>query len=162
MRHPNQRGSAMLITLIALGVLLILVVGAISFSGSNRAAAAATSRGETVSACAQTARKYMLSQLKMASFEPQMVEFTEKIPDGPTAAEQSTIDTNHYGGTAGNPVKIIAVSSEYFGGSQDDVRDVANVITRRGSGSAFWKAVVRCEDPQGRESEVEFVFRRSL
>ncbi|HET9451110.1 MAG TPA: hypothetical protein VFO83_09525, partial [Aggregicoccus sp.] len=59
------RGSALLITLIAMGVLGVLVVGALQFTGTNRAAAVAKMRGDRVSACAETARRYLLSRLRV-------------------------------------------------------------------------------------------------
>lgn len=60
----RQRGFSLLTVLVVLMVMLLLVAGALSFTGQEVAGAAQHVRRETMSACATAARNYIMSQIR--------------------------------------------------------------------------------------------------
>jgi hypothetical protein len=160
-----RHGSALLMTLIALLILTVLVLGAIEFTGRNQSAAVAKGRGERMEACAQTARRYLLSRLSAANLSVPIGELRleQTLMDEVAASERSVMRTGHYGTTAAVPtaaqLPATAVSS-----SSRQVRDLANTApTSTLLGASYYRVVMMCEEPgTGRASEVEFVFRYGL
>jgi hypothetical protein len=168
----NARGNALLVTMIALAVLLVLSVGAIRFTGTNREAAAAKTRGDQVSACASTARKYLLSRMRVFGSQPTQLKLvSEKLLDDAVTTKQSTLDTAHYGQVEttgpGNAKSIAVVEASAFAAASRQVRDLANTSPTSGTlGGQYYRVVVKCAEPGNagntRESEVEFLFRYGI
>ncbi|MCP3138956.1 hypothetical protein [Pyxidicoccus xibeiensis] len=163
-RYAPSRGSALVITLIALAVLLTMVVGVITFTGRNQAAAVAQMRGERVEACAETARQYVLSRLKAhGAFATRPIDVTlqEKLPDDQEEADRTIMRTSHLGSAHapdGGPTTA-ELDSNSFGGANKLVSDATNTL-RKGTGTGgFYRVVVMCDEPGGRQAETEFVFR---
>ena len=63
--RTSQRGAALIMVMIVVVVLTLLVAGSIAFTGSERSAAIAQTRSETMSGCAQGARNLFLSNLRV-------------------------------------------------------------------------------------------------
>jgi hypothetical protein len=172
MRRTLRRGNALLVTMIALAVLLVLSVGAIRFTGTNREAAAAKTRGDQVSACAQTARKYLLSRMRVYGNQATQVKLvSETLLDDATATKRSVIDTAHYGkvqsptGSTADSTAVVEASA--FAAASRQVRDLANTSPTSGTlGGQYYRVVVKCAEPGNagtmRESEVEFLFRYGI
>jgi hypothetical protein len=158
----NRRGSALLVAMIALAVLMIMVVGAITFTGSNREGAAAKARGDRVAACADTAKRYLLSRLRTFNVPVTGLVLNDTLPDT-TDPNPSRLLTAHYGQTTGSPATIVAISAGQFGTSGSQVRDVANAAPASGIlGGQYYRVVVKCRETATRESELEFVFRHGI
>lgn len=165
MTHPSvQRGSALLIALIALVVLSVLVLGAIEFTGRNQAAAVAKGRGDRMEACAETARRYLLSRLRAfdANVPVQTLTLEEKLLDDTSPALRTTLRTGHYGDATKQPT-VALLPANAISGSIKQVRDLANSAPQSTTlGGSYYRVVMTCRESSGREVETEFVFRFGL
>jgi hypothetical protein len=163
-RHPGSRGSALLFTLIALIVLTLLVLGAIEFTGRNREGAVAKGRGDRLEACAETARRYLLSRLRVfdAKVPVQQLVLDEVLLDEVKTSERTRIRTGHYGGASAEAV-VARLPAGAVGDSIRQVRDVANTLPDSTTlGGSYYRVVMTCQEPGGHEVETEFVFRFGL
>lgn len=160
MRAP--RGNVLLFTLIAVAVLLVVVVGAIRFTGQNREAAAAKRVGDERSACAEVARQYFLSRLQLYGVPvTSLPAMDERLPDAPVVADRTRVMTGHYG-EANAGITLSSVEAAAFSEAAAGVREVGNSIVKSGTLGQFYRVVAKCRDDAGRESETEFVFRYGL
>lgn len=164
-----------MVTMIALAVLMVLVVGAIRFTGTNREAAVAKLRGDRMGACADTARRYLLSRLRLygvsvtdLKLDPAANTTWAFLPDDAVASKQSRIGAGHYDEDLTiAPSSIVLLPSTGFGAGANQIRDLANAAPGSGTlGGQYYRAVVKCQEAGAlgvaRESEVEFVFRYGL
>lgn len=160
LKKRAPRGNALMLTLIAIAVLMMLVGGAIQFTNYNREATAEKLRGDRVGACADAARRHLLSRLKLfrATSELQILDTT--LIDDPDPSARSQLMTGHYGGEAENTV--LSVSAASMGAATKQARDVANTVSGGTLGGQYYRVVVKCHESAGRESEVEFLFRYGL
>ena len=156
MRRPNSRGAILIATMVMLIVLLVLVVGAIAFTGKNREAAAGRMRAEELHACAEAARKHLLSRLRLFNVPVRSIVLDTQIPTGDGQSMQ--IMTGHYGDTTAQPT-IVELSAATVVGTNSAPDDEANVSRGQTTGGQFYGAVVKCRDAAGREAELEFAFR---
>lgn len=157
-----RRGSALLVTLIALAVLMVIVVATIQFTGDNRTAASAKIAGDETAACAEVARRYLLSQLRTYGVSISSLTFDERLADDATLADRSRIMSAHYSAVAAAPT-IVTVSSDTVGGAAKQLRDMSNAAPSSTTiGGQYYRVVVLCRQSGGRESELEFVFRHGL
>lgn len=157
---PAARGSALLITLIAMSVLGVLVVGAIRFTGTNRAAAVAKMRGDRVAACAETARRYLLSRLRVYGVDVTSLTLEQTLMDDEVAARRSTMTTTHYD-EPNAQATVVAVAASSVSSSRGQARDLANRLVQPTLGGAYYRVVVMCKE-EHRSSELEFLFRYGL
>lgn len=167
-RPSTPRGNALITTLIAVAVLMILVVGAIQFTNSNREASAEKLRGDRVGACADAARRHLLARLKLLGSLNELTEFNVTLIDDPDAAARSTMVAKHYSsdtstGTVNNPT-VVSVSSVAMGAANKQARDMSNITTGSNGtlGGGYYRVVLKCKESSSRESEVEFLFRYGL
>ncbi len=162
-RKRIPRGNALMVTLIAVAVLMVLVVGAIQFTNYNREATAEKLRGDRISACADAARRHLLSRLRLFRMGGELTLETELIDD-PDPSSRSTMITGHYGNPTAEPT-VVEVSSKAMGAAARQARDISNAAVSSGAlGGQYYRVVVKCQEPgaaggTGRESEVEFLFR---
>jgi hypothetical protein len=63
---PNPRGMALVMAMIVVVLITLLVAGAISFTGTERAASEVQTQEDGMSSCAQAARNLFLSKVKMS------------------------------------------------------------------------------------------------
>ena len=158
-----QRGSSLIVALIAIGVLMVLVVAAIQFTGINREGAVAKLRSDELAACAESAKRMLISQLQdpTASLTGQAYEF--ELPDRPTNTERTKAYTGHYGEEDGGFGSITAMSGSSIAASSRLARDLSNAApTQTSFGGIPYRVVMKCKDARGRESEIEFVFRYGI
>ncbi|HYO59487.1 hypothetical protein [Archangium sp.] len=162
LRTRVLRGNALLMTLVAMGVLMLLVGGAIQFTNYNREATSEKLRGDRVSACADAARRHMLSRLKLFSASTAFQLLDTKLIDDPDPQARSRLVTGHYGTQA--QATVVSVNPVQMGASDRQVRDIANTAPAGGGflGGQYYRVVVKCQESSGRESEVEFLFRYGL
>jgi len=153
----RRRGNALMITLIALAVLLMLVAAAIQFTGTNQEAAIAKSRSDEVRACADVARKMLLGKLRTFGVAVADLKINNvAVPD------QQTVITAHYDQTTTQPV-IVNVDAASMSAAKNQVRDVSNVLAATTLGGQYYRVVVTCRNPSNNtQSEVEFTFRHGL
>jgi len=161
------RGNALLMTLIAISVLMLLVSGAIQFTNYNREATAEKLRGDRVGACADAARRHLLSRLKLMS-SPLLRTFQAELIDDPNKTARSVMRTGHYGEPAPKPEEdnsVAIVDARLMGEGGEQARDIANIAPSGDGtlGGKYYRVVVKCrEKASQRESEVEFLFRYGL
>lgn len=156
------RGNALMMTLIALAVLLMLVSAAIQFTGTNREAAIAMSRSDEMKACATVARRVLLSKLRTSNISPATLELNTVIPSSTVVAEQNQVVSAHFDSTIPEPV-IVKLDSRSFGASRGQVREMANTIGPPTMGGSYYRVVVTCRHPiSNSQSELEFTFRHGL
>ena len=158
------RGNALLITVILVAVLMVLVVGAIRFTGTNRVSAGSKLSADRVAACADVARRTLLSKLRVFGVPIKGLVLNETIPDAVATGDRSTVMTAHYGASAPTAT-IVDINSGSMSASAASVRGMGNVAP--GSltlGGQYFRVVVKCAEaaPSTREAEVEFVFRYGI
>lgn len=159
MNHSSRRGSALLIALIAIGVLMVLVVAAIQFTGTNREGAVAKLRADELAACAESAKRLVFNQIGTASTSLHGSTFRFELPDRVTASERTVIVSGHYGDADGGAI-LEQVAASVIGSNNRGARDLANSLPMSASsGGLPYKTMVTCRDRVGREAEVEFLFR---
>ncbi|ATB35657.1 hypothetical protein CYFUS_001071 [Cystobacter fuscus] len=160
------RGNALMLTVIAMAVLLLLVVGAIQFSNYNREASAEKLRGDRVGACADAARRHLLSRLKLFRATNELQILDTKLIDDPDPSARTRIMTGHYNDTAADIAQatVVGVDPVFMGASGRQAREIANTVPASGGfmGGQYYRVVVKCKETSGRESEVEFLFRYGL
>jgi hypothetical protein len=160
------RGNALLISLIAVAVLMVMVAGAIQFTNYNREAAVERVRGDRLASCADAARRHLLARLKLFR-TPGTLTLESQLLDDAEASKRSKLMTGHYG-DSGAKATVVQVSPAAMGAASRQVRDIANVAPSGGTlGGQYYRVVVKCQEASassapGAESEVEFVFRYGL
>lgn len=157
------RGNALMMTLIAISVLTLLVCGAIQFTNYNREATAEKLRGDRVSACADAARRHLLSRLKLLN-NPSLKFFKAELIDDPDPEARSVMKTGHYDPQPMVDNSVAVVSARLMGEGDNQARDIANIAPSGDGtlGGKYYRVVVKCQEASGRESEVEFLFRYGL
>ncbi|PTL80274.1 hypothetical protein [Vitiosangium sp. GDMCC 1.1324] len=152
-----------MLTIIANLVLMVLVVGAIQFTTTNRQASTEKLRGDGISACTDVARRHLLSRLKLYGPSSIFQLMDTKLIDDPDPQARTSMMTGHYGSADAQPT-VVLVSPEQMGASDRQVRDVVNIAPAGGGflGGQYYRVVVKCQEGSGRESEVEFLFRYGL
>lgn len=159
----SSRGNVLMVVMIAIAVLMVMVVGAIQFTGTNREAAVANMKASASSACAETARRYLLSRLTLFGLPVTDITLAnEALPEAPN--ERHTISTAHYGESVDGGVKTVAiVEASAIGSSRNQIRDLSNAAPAGTTlGGAYYRVVVKCVESNNRESELEFLFRYGL
>ncbi|HVE87756.1 MAG TPA: hypothetical protein VND93_33090 [Myxococcales bacterium] len=157
------RGNVLMVVLIALAVLMVMVVGAIQFTGTNREAAVSNMKAGASTACAETARRYLLSRLNLFGVPvTDLVLADEKLPEANN--EVHRVSTAHYGESVDAGVKSIAVvDAASLGTSRSQIRDLSNAAPAGTTlGGSYYRVVVKCTENNNRESELEFLFRYGL
>lgn len=160
----TRRGNALMMVLISLAILMMLVAGAIQFTGTNRQAAMAQSRGAELQACAITGRKMLLSRLRTYGISADSLTLDTVIPDSQNTADQTQVRLGHLDFDGGSPPQVVVeLTAGSMGASGRQVRDVANIIGDTTMGGRYWRVVVSCKNPvTNAQSEVEFTFRHGL
>jgi hypothetical protein len=170
----SNRGSVMIFAVAAVAILLLMVVAVVKWSGGAGQAVTAKVSGDRMDACAQAARRYLLSQLSLNGVNATEVTIPAEgatgpvtIPDAVNAADQTRIYTGHYtespSGTPSAETTISLVSGGAMGASRQQVRDLTNALPGSSVlGGQYFRVVVKCRQSDNRESEYEFVFRYGM
>ncbi|QRN94842.1 hypothetical protein JRI60_37910 [Archangium violaceum] len=167
LKKRAPRGNALMLTVIAMAVLLLLVGGAIQFTNYNREASSEKLRGDRVGACADAARRHLLSRLKLFRATSELQILDTKLIDDPDPNARTRIMTGHYSASKTDTTAqatVVGVDPVLMGASGRQVRDIANTVPASGGfmGGQYYRVVVKCKETSGRESEVEFLFRYGL
>jgi len=167
-RPRAARGNALMLTLVALTVLMVLVGGAIQFTNRNREAATEKIRGERIGMCVDAARRHLLSRLSLQQVPTKSLElFSAQLIDDPTPEARTNMLTGHYGGDV--ETTVTTVDAVTMGAASGQAVTVGNVYRSSAIlGGQYYRVVVKCQEPSGnpatagRESEVEFLFRYGI
>lgn len=164
----STRGNSLMVTMISIAILMVLVVGAIRFTGTNRESAVNKLKADRMSSCAESARRFLITRLqasrvntsKLAQLGPGTPY--ARLPDDPVIGKRTIIAAAHYGE---DPLLVGTGAQIAKGPAAGDraVQDDANVIREINFGGAFFRVVIKCQEPGAsgseRESEIEFIFR---
>lgn len=164
--QPNTRGNALMVVMIALAVLLMLVVSAIEFTGTNNQAAIAKGRADEVQACATVARRVVLSRLKniggaAPAIDPMSLVIDTRdsgvvLPDGDWAL------TGHLDDQIAQ-LTVVQLNASAMGTSRNAVREMANTLGPTTLGGQYYRVAVTCHHKStNNKSELEFTFRFGL
>jgi hypothetical protein len=147
----NERGSALLISVVVVLVVTVLAVGAIRYGSREVAGAHAARKEAAVEACADAARSMLMSQWKLlgqTAFGDLEVLNVVLEPSTPTE-----LRGGHYADV--DTVQIVRIDDRTTGAMYS-----ANDLTNRiGEGVANYRVVVHCRQgrpPDARELEIEF------
>jgi hypothetical protein len=155
-----------MLTVVAMAVLLLLVGGAIQFTNYNREASSEKLRGDRIGACADAARRHLLSRLKLFRATSELQILDTKLIDDPDPDARTRIMTGHYADATTDTAQatVVGVDPVLMGASSRQVRDIANTVPATGGfmGGQYYRVVVKCRETSGPESEVEFLFRYGL
>jgi type II secretory pathway component PulK len=154
--NPRPRGMALVMAMIVVVLITLLVAGAISFTGTERAAAMSQTQDDVMSACVQAARNLFISRLNMLTPDTlKEVTFNENLQD-------TRLRTGHFRGA-------VALSAwEDVTSSMEDpnvnINDISSTVGTAGS-TRFYIVTAVCRetaDPSSPEREIEFMVRLGL
>jgi len=152
---PTPRGMALVMAMIVVVLITMLVAGAISFTGTERAASEVQAQEDTMSSCVQAARNLFISRMNMLDAEgPTRIVFNEDL-------RGTRLATGHF-------ARLNQVSATDVSGSMKDpnrdVQDISNTNTNRPT-TKFYTVTAVCretDDPTSPEREIEFMVRVGL
>ncbi len=161
-RRP-ERGSALLVAIIAVLVITVIGIGTIRFAGREVVGAYATSHEQALVACADAARQQLIAQFHLVGFDPSQLQALD-VPLGTRGSGgTTTAQGGHYDTPFANIVfdQVTPLPAKATGRSKP-VEDLTN-RSRPGFGSqAPYKIVARCVEANGRQLEVEFGLQYGL
>lgn len=160
---PNARGMALIMAMIVVVLITMLVAGAISFTGTELAAAEVQTQEASMSACVQAARNLFISRLQLKpSATPCAPGSTENclniIFDEDLRGTQLT--TGHLGDLASISARPAGALKDPMAGQEDD-----SMKTGESSGPSFYIVTAVCRDnlaPGTPEREIEFMVRTDI
>jgi Tfp pilus assembly protein PilX len=182
---PNPRGMALVMAMIVVVLITLLVAGAISFTGTERAASEIQTQQDTMSSCVQAARNLFLSQVKMSMQDEQEpppdaahpytpdplgrrvlpITFDEKLPtnlnspqnDPSVPPELMEVRTGHLGAVQSWSAKRVSALDDPLAQVNDDM-----LVVGPQRGPTFYTVSAVCRetaDPASPEREIEFMVR---
>ena len=155
---------ALVMSLLVVVLATLLVVGAITFTGTERNASVLQTREDSLSACTQAARNLFLARLRVLT--PGTVDQVRLAE----AYGQGLIISGHYTGTAAAPAPgaptlthVERLPANAVGASRGAARDISNTLGDAAEGAYWYSVTALCQEyPGGPEREVEFVIRVGL
>lgn len=155
LKIPTPRGMALVMAMIVVVLITLLVAGAISFTGTERAASEVQAEEDYMSSCVQAARNLFISRMNMLDAAgPSTIKFKEDLRGVKLA-------TGHFN-------RLEEVSATDVSGSMKDpnrdVQDISNTNTVKPT-TKFYTVTAVCketEDPTSPEREIEFMVRVGL
>jgi Tfp pilus assembly protein PilX len=160
---PNPRGMALVMAMIVVVLITLLVAGAISFTGTERAASEVQTQEDTMSSCVQAARNLFLSKLNtLDSTAPSKIIIEDDLPTKLGDELHTTkLRTGHLGTLAS--LSALDVSNAMKDPNRN-VNDISNQDTNTRK-TKFYTVTAVCretEDPASPEREIEFMVRVGL
>jgi hypothetical protein len=167
--HPNRirnpRGSTLVLAMVLLAVLSLIGVAAVALSAQERSNVAAKGKRDLQVACANAARMVVFAELARSGSQflasdsplPEVI-----LPDG------TKLSQAHYDTPAGLTVKqitpdvVIPVTSNPKAAGTADLTNTFEAVGANSATVQGYRVVARCEDPKGRQLEVEFVIAFAL
>jgi Tfp pilus assembly protein PilX len=164
----NQRGSALLMSMIVVMVIAAFGVAIVRFSSREVAGATAGRKEAAVTACAEAARALLMSQWKLLGVHGVSVRPLDVTLE---SASNTHIQGGHYDQTPGDPANWTASSQTWIKnvqvirldpltvGSSYQVNDLTNRVA---DSIQSYRVVVHCTQGDGRQAEVEFAVQYGL
>lgn len=160
----RSRGASLLTTLIVVGVLTLLVAGAVAFTGQERISASQYVRREVLAACVQSARNLTVSKLRASFAQGMNTDIKGEVDTGDFIMRTGHIDAPAGGGPGvseeGNGSRggmvSVNMANRVWGGAPNG---------EPGAGTGFgqlrvYRVVAHCTDKMTQaQSEVEFQVR---
>lgn len=177
--HRSERGYALILAMLVVVMATLLVVGAITFTGAERATASVRTHDARLSACLAAARNAAMSRMRLGTLSDDLSQasgsspltaldgFDLPVEENPAhPAERMRVTTGHL--DAGLPAVTVTgvtlIPGDFVGGSGGET-DLANrlgtsVGVLGGGSKATYQFSVLCREyPGGPERELDFVMR---
>ncbi len=176
---PHPRGMALVMAMIVIVLITLLVAGAISFTGTERAASEVQTEQDVMSACIQATRNLFLSKVNMsmqAIAEPPPdalhpytpdplgrkvlpITFEENLQESPDGG--MSLRTGHLGTVQSWSAKKVSVLEDPMAQVNDNMQ-----VTGESHVPTFYTVTAVCRedsnDPASPEREIEFMVRVGL
>ncbi|HYH94323.1 hypothetical protein [Hyalangium sp.] len=160
---PTPRGMALVMAMIVIVLMTLLVAGAISFTGTERAASEIQTQEDTMSSCVQAARNLFISKLVMLDKDsPAKISFDESFSVDPLHPNRGIkLRTGHFTGLTGGSAEDVS------GAMKDPNKGVNNMNQTEGVPlqPKFYRVTAVCRetnDQTSPEREIEFMVRVGL
>lgn len=157
----NQRGSALVMSVIVVLVIAVIGVAVVRFASREVAGATASRKTQALVACADAGRQVLLSQFKALGLSPVSLTALNLPLDANT-----NVVGGHYGEQGVQVTQVVNLPGTAFGPDPGTVQDISNRVMVTGGGGKPLKVIVHCQqggiggDPAtGRQLEVEFGVR---
>lgn len=157
----NQRGSALVMSVLVVLIIAIIGVAVVRFASREVAGATASRKAQALVACADAGRQVLLSQFKALGISPVSLTALNLPLDAST-----NVVGGHYGEQGVQVTQVVNLPGTAFGPDPGTVQDISNRIMVTGGGGKPLKVIVHCQqggvggDPTtGRQLEVEFGVR---
>jgi Tfp pilus assembly protein PilX len=176
----SPRGMVLVIAMIVVVLITLLVAGAISFTGTERAAAEVQTQADTMSTCAVAARNLFVSRMRpLAPASVEFVRIDDEIIDNKDAGTGMRISTAHFTGSAANAVtdagtpgtEILAVENinKTRAGALSDRTQIMGIDNAPGrtAYSETYRITALCSElvdagESGAQREIEFLVKVGL
>jgi hypothetical protein len=148
---PTPRGMALVMAMIVIVLMTLLVAGAISFTGTERAASEIQTQEDTMSSCVQAARNLFISKIEMLDkTQPQRILFDEDL-------RGVRLRTGHFNRLA----EVSATPANTMNDPNKQKGDESNGPSPVGAPMFYTVTAVCSEtnDPTSPEREIEFMVR---
>jgi Tfp pilus assembly protein PilX len=157
-----QRGMALVMAMIVIVLITLLVAGAITFTGTERAAAMIQSDEDSMSACTQAARNLFLARLRVLLGNAQRITFADTL-----TSDGRTIYTGHFGDPANVTASLksaVPVPISAIGEGRETVSSATNVVVTSAMEAHYYRVTAVCQErsTDGAQREIEFVVRVGL
>jgi hypothetical protein len=154
---------ALVMSMIVVVLITLLVAGALSFTGTERAASEVQTQESEMSACVQAARNLFLAKLELKMFEDPAnpgflpIRFTEDFGDPQNFMQLRT-------GHVGEP-EVVSARRVDITDKMLQVTDRTGGVGPPSLGPAFYTVTAVCRGPSGAggpEREIEFMVRTGI
>jgi hypothetical protein len=159
---------ALVMAMIVVVLITMLVAGAISFTGTERAASEVQTQEDLMSSCAQAARNLFISKLTTIDVDQaKNLSFAQDLPikfsndPDPNAQHTTKLRTGHFDTLA--QVSAVEVTNQ-MKDPKSNVEDMSNRDTNTAK-TKFYTVTAVCretEEPSSPEREIEFTVRVGL
>lgn len=169
----TEGGSALLAALIVIAVLAVVTLATFQLATIGKGQAARDSRTLVGASCAETARQYLLSRLRLFGLDPTTLTLDQTITvdsgsrrifTGHARPSQLGADgLQHAVGSVAVIQSVQALPAQMVGSGAARNRDMTNMIVPGSTlGGRSYRAVVTCTDPMAGDVELEFTFKYGL
>lgn len=158
----NRRGFSLLTAMIVIVVATLMVVGAITFTGTERSAAVLYTRGERLSGCAQAARNMFISQVR--ALQGNLV--STSLDAGISDSEIGTmiLRSAHYSDSPATLLSVTRLESATMSASAAEASSMDNKTGDTPILAGYYQITALCRlgEDAGPEQEIEFVLKVGL
>ncbi|MGI5861150.1 MAG: hypothetical protein ACOX6T_03725 [Myxococcales bacterium] len=167
LQRRRGSGNALVVSVVSVAVLLLLATAVIRATGTSNEMARAKVAADRTQACAEAARRILLSRLASHGVQVTSLQLAQALPDSADPASRTQVLTGHYvdepGAAVAPEATVVAISAASMASSRKQVRDLANALPASPVlGGQYYRVVVKCRQSDRREAELEFVFRHGI